>query len=777
MTLLPPSTEGLSLDRRTLPRQKDIHRSLLMAAIAVIVRDRGHGGLNTFDWVAQGSCVCTSYVGIFLCVERMPRGAPLPQRVHTANHRARNRGNPQFRINNRACDSRYINRNRPAHNAISKANYHEKKAREARQQQQYQERLAADVSLSPAIREAAREAAAAAAAAVEQHSSQARAAREEVEELKAAAAAAAAGALGQAAGEPQPQVETAGGALVEDTEEHDHDDGFGRNALGDATITGNPEESNNEGETEPEPNDEHPNSEEPMVEDSDQEGRIEQESSDQDGGGLRFGEAAGLAVESDNDGSGIHDESANESDSIGCPPAASGRRASKGQTRRSKRNGAAKSTRRKEQQADEAARHHARLSTRAATVQKQAASEAHPDDSTDDVILPSDVRGKRLLETLVEGGRRIAEKRTRLCQGSRADRESDDSSEAQEKHEEGNDTEAEEVHTTLPEVEQRDDDDVDFPPPDESESIDDSPPGGYACVDCDNDDNRNGDQDEDGDKDDGDDSSSEDDSNVRAGGGDDDELKGGKNYTVTKLSPAKKSSGRSRRRRRHRSKGNSDDQSSSGDSDATYTSANSSRSKKKRKGARGRRESDSESGSDASTHQRKMAAATMKSRSRRKWEDSDDDDDDDSFALTRTKSTTKKQPRNAAAKGKRANILSPKSPSTLHTILYPEKKSYGAKVSPAANGLRRSTRTRFAPLEYWKGESVDYGHNEDTAKNMPVPKGIRVTNPTDYKGWTQSRPFAPKKNSETPSGADSDSYTPSSDDSTVYEERPSKKYK
>jgi centromere protein C len=59
--------------------------------------------------------------------------------------------------------------------------------------------------------------------------------------------------------------------------------------------------------------------------------------------------------------------------------------------------------------------------------------------------------------------------------------------------------------------------------------------------------------------------------------------------------------------------------------------------------------------------------------------------------------------------------------------------------SPEEDGPRRSKRARLKPLEYWRGEKVEFGaHNEegeiaDAFGNMPVVKGIQKALPTPYK--------------------------------------------
>ena len=59
--------------------------------------------------------------------------------------------------------------------------------------------------------------------------------------------------------------------------------------------------------------------------------------------------------------------------------------------------------------------------------------------------------------------------------------------------------------------------------------------------------------------------------------------------------------------------------------------------------------------------------------------------------------------------------------------------------SPEDDGPRRSRRAKVKPLEYWRGEKMEFGaHNEegefaDAFGNMPVVKGIQKALPTPYK--------------------------------------------
>lgn len=65
-------------------------------------------------------------------------------------------------------------------------------------------------------------------------------------------------------------------------------------------------------------------------------------------------------------------------------------------------------------------------------------------------------------------------------------------------------------------------------------------------------------------------------------------------------------------------------------------------------------------------------------------------------------------------------------------------------------GLRRSKRARIRPLEYWRGERITYGPNDefsdnpmfDSLENMPVPLAIERAEPTPYK---IRQPTKPKK--------------------------------
>ena len=75
------------------------------------------------------------------------------------------------------------------------------------------------------------------------------------------------------------------------------------------------------------------------------------------------------------------------------------------------------------------------------------------------------------------------------------------------------------------------------------------------------------------------------------------------------------------------------------------------------------------------------------------------------------------------------------------------------KASPPQDKkLRRSGRARVSPLEYWRGETCEYGPNDFGddyvgVKNMPVVKAVVRAKPTPYKPRKERPPMAKKKKS------------------------------
>jgi len=95
-----------------------------------------------------------------------------------------------------------------------------------------------------------------------------------------------------------------------------------------------------------------------------------------------------------------------------------------------------------------------------------------------------------------------------------------------------------------------------------------------------------------------------------------------------------------------------------------------------------------------------------------------------------------------------ATTFSPKGvpgPRTFTNVPISEFKG----DSPEEANVRRSKRAHCPPLEYWRGETYEYGANDfgddyDGVKNMPVVVGVTKPNPTPYKK-RKAPPAVPKK--------------------------------
>jgi centromere protein C len=76
--------------------------------------------------------------------------------------------------------------------------------------------------------------------------------------------------------------------------------------------------------------------------------------------------------------------------------------------------------------------------------------------------------------------------------------------------------------------------------------------------------------------------------------------------------------------------------------------------------------------------------------------------------------------------------------------LQPNKSNHENEKS-----LRRSARVRIQPLEFWKGDCVEYGPNDfgdgyEGVTNMSIPRYIRKADPTPYKQRKCRPNVAPK---------------------------------
>lgn len=122
-------------------------------------------------------------------------------------------------------------------------------------------------------------------------------------------------------------------------------------------------------------------------------------------------------------------------------------------------------------------------------------------------------------------------------------------------------------------------------------------------------------------------------------------------------------------------------------------------------------------------------------------DDGNNDDEDDS------KSIPIKKGKKQSKKKNRTVVFSPQGIPIANRDY--ETVPIGALVegSPDENGPRRSRRAKCKPLEFWRGEKMQYGaHNEHgyigrAFGDMPVVTGIQKALPTPYK----KRKQAPKK--------------------------------
>merc|ERR1711865_235042 len=114
--------------------------------------------------------------------------------------------------------------------------------------------------------------------------------------------------------------------------------------------------------------------------------------------------------------------------------------------------------------------------------------------------------------------------------------------------------------------------------------------------------------------------------------------------------------------------------------------------------------------------------------------DADENIDESQFTPKMKKGTKKQKKRK-----KRNVIFSPKGIPTGNRDY--EMVPIGTLIegSPDEAGPRRSKRAKVKPLEFWRGEKMEYGaHNEDGYMgeifgNMPVVTGIQKALPTPYK--------------------------------------------
>ena len=119
-------------------------------------------------------------------------------------------------------------------------------------------------------------------------------------------------------------------------------------------------------------------------------------------------------------------------------------------------------------------------------------------------------------------------------------------------------------------------------------------------------------------------------------------------------------------------------------------------------------------------------------------ENDDEDGDDDSKYAPNVKKSKKQK------KKKRNVVFSPKGIPIANRDYVTEPIGTLIESSPDPHGPRRSKRAKVKPLEFWRGEKLEFGaHNEDgymgeVFGNMPVVTGIQRALPTPYKKRKQT---------------------------------------
>jgi len=131
-----------------------------------------------------------------------------------------------------------------------------------------------------------------------------------------------------------------------------------------------------------------------------------------------------------------------------------------------------------------------------------------------------------------------------------------------------------------------------------------------------------------------------------------------------------------------------------------------------------------------------------KERKKTKKKSESDSEDDDEEA----KSTPKiKKGRKQKKRKKRAVVFSPQGIPIANRDYESVPISALIESSPDEDGSRRSKRLKVKPLEYWRGEKMEFGeHNEEgyigeAFGNMPVVTGIQKALPTPYRKRKQTK--------------------------------------
>ena len=160
------------------------------------------------------------------------------------------------------------------------------------------------------------------------------------------------------------------------------------------------------------------------------------------------------------------------------------------------------------------------------------------------------------------------------------------------------------------------------------------------------------------------------------------------------------------------------------------------------------------SGVDGSPVQSNKKSSKKKKKTR---DDSTDEDSEDSMPVKKDKKQKKKRKKGQVSDGEEESVKTAprkkakKKKSRFATTFSPKgvplPRQY--KVVPISDlkcnspedpNLRRSRRHRYKPLEFWRGEVIEFGPTDefdeddfDSLQNMPVPKAIKMAEPTPYK--------------------------------------------
>ncbi len=114
-------------------------------------------------------------------------------------------------------------------------------------------------------------------------------------------------------------------------------------------------------------------------------------------------------------------------------------------------------------------------------------------------------------------------------------------------------------------------------------------------------------------------------------------------------------------------------------------------------------------------------------------EDNDDDDEENN------KSAMLKKNKKSKKKDNRRVVFSPKGIPIANRDYQTVPIGAYVEGSPDEGGPRRSRRAKFKPLEFWRGEKIQYGAHEEHGfigkafGDMPVVTGVQKALPTPYK--------------------------------------------